>query len=103
MINNLKIVVVLPAYNAVRTLEKTYAEIPLDIVDEVVLVDDASDDNTVDLAKCIGITHIIRHENNRGYGGNQKTCYRHALDLGADIIVMLHPDYQYTPKLIHCT
>jgi glycosyltransferase involved in cell wall biosynthesis len=100
MINDLKIVVVLPAYNAERTLETTYAEIPLDIVDEVVLVDDASDDNTVDLAKCIGITHIIRHENNRGYGANQKTCYRYALDLGADIIVMLHPDYQYTPKLI---
>lgn len=95
-----KIVVVLPAYNAALTLEKTYREIPFDIVDEVILVDDASDDNTVDLAGKLGIRHIIRHDSNKGYGGNQKTCYTRALDLGADIIIMLHPDYQYTPRLI---
>jgi glycosyltransferase involved in cell wall biosynthesis len=95
-----KIVVVLPAYNAARTLEKTYQEIPLDLVDEVVLVDDASKDNTTQLAQSIGIRHVIRHDSNKGYGGNQKTCYRKALELGADIVVMLHPDYQYTPKLL---
>jgi len=95
-----KIVVVLPAYNAELTLEKTYREIPLDIVDEVVLVDDDSRDKTVEVARRIGIRHIIKHEQNKGYGGNQKTCYKKALELGADIIVMLHPDYQYTPKLI---
>jgi glycosyltransferase involved in cell wall biosynthesis len=100
MINNKKIVVVLPAYNAEKTLEVTYNEIPHDIVDEVILVDDASSDDTVGIAKKIGIRHIIRHDNNRGYGGNQKTCYRKALELGADIVIMLHPDYQYTPKLI---
>ena len=101
MIQNLKIVVVLPAYNAELTLKKTHDEIPMDIVDEVVLVDDASNDQTVSLAKEIGINHIIRHQNNQGYGGNQKSCYNKALDLGADIVIMLHPDYQYTPKLIH--
>ncbi|PIQ18928.1 MAG: glycosyl transferase family 2, partial [Flavobacteriaceae bacterium CG18_big_fil_WC_8_21_14_2_50_34_36] len=74
---------------------------PFDIVDEVILVDDNSTDNTIDVAKSIGIVHIIKHENNTGYGGNQKTCYNKALGLGADIIIMLHPDYQYTPKLIH--
>ena len=100
MYNNKKIVVVLPAYNASQTLVQTYKEIPLDIVDEVVLVDDASTDNTVEVAKKIGIRHIIRHEKNKGYGGNQKSCYNKALDLGADITIMLHPDYQYTPKLI---
>ncbi|MDB3946234.1 glycosyltransferase family 2 protein [Gammaproteobacteria bacterium] len=100
MINDHKVVVVLPAYNAARTLEKTYTDIPRDIVDEVVLVDDHSDDNTVDIAKRIGITHVISHKNNLGYGGNQKTCYRYALNLDADIVVMLHPDYQYTPTLI---
>src|ERR1700679_2600781 len=100
MINNKKIVVVLPAYKAERTLEQTYNEIPFDIVDEVVLVDDASPDNTVEEAKRIGIKHVIKHENNKGYGGNQKTCYNKALSLGADIVIMLHPDYQYTPKLI---
>ncbi|MCX7929283.1 MAG: glycosyltransferase family 2 protein [Chlorobi bacterium] len=100
MLDGKKIVVVLPAYNAERTLERTYAEIPHHIVDEVILVDDASRDRTVDLARRIGIRHIVVHERNRGYGGNQKTCYRHALELGADIIIMLHPDYQYTPKLI---
>jgi len=97
---NKKVVVVLPAYNAELTLEKTYQEIPFDIVDELVLVDDASKDHTSELAKRIGIQHVIRHEANKGYGGNQKTCYKKALELGADIVVMLHPDYQYTPKLI---
>ena len=95
-----KIVVVLPAYNAALTLKKTYDEIPFDIVDDVVLVDDFSTDNTVEVAKQIGIKHVIRHEKNKGYGGNQKTCYDKALALGADIVIMLHPDYQYTPKLI---
>ena len=101
MLNGKRICVVLPAYNAVDTLEKTYKEIPFDIVDDVVLVDDASNDKTSQKAKEIGIKHVIRHEKNRGYGGNQKSCYKKALDLNADIIVMLHPDYQYTPKLIH--
>jgi glycosyltransferase involved in cell wall biosynthesis len=101
MMNDKKIIVVLPAYNAEKTLEATYNEIPHSIVDEVLLVDDASSDHTVELAGKIGIKHIIRHDKNRGYGGNQKTCYRKALELGADIIVMLHPDYQYTPKLIY--
>ncbi len=100
MLKDKKIVVVLPAYNAERTLEQTYREIPFDIVDEVVLVDDASADNTVEVARRIGIRHVLRHEHNKGYGGNQKTCYRKALDLGADIVIMLHPDYQYTPRLI---
>ncbi len=100
MINNQKIVVVLPAYNAASTLEITYSEIPFDVVDEVVLVDDHSIDNTYDVAAKLGIQHIIRHENNKGYGGNQKTCYNKALELGADIVIMLHPDYQYTPQLI---
>jgi glycosyltransferase involved in cell wall biosynthesis len=100
MLNNKKIVVVLPAYNAALTLEKTYKEIPFDIVDEVVLVDDASKDETVRVGKQLGIKHIVRHDNNKGYGGNQKSCYNKALELGADIVIMLHPDYQYTPKLI---
>ncbi|MBI1221702.1 MAG: glycosyltransferase [Bacteroidetes bacterium] len=100
MINGKKLVVVLPAYNAAQTLEKTYREIPMDLVDEVVLVDDASKDDTVAKGKELGIEHIIRHEKNRGYGGNQKSCYKKALELGADIVVMLHPDYQYTPMLI---
>jgi glycosyltransferase involved in cell wall biosynthesis len=100
MFNGKKIVVVLPAYNAAPTLEITYKEIPMDIVDDVILVDDASKDNTSDLARSIGIKHVIRHEKNKGYGGNQKTCYDKALELGADIVIMLHPDYQYTPKLI---
>ncbi len=95
-----KIVVVLPAYNAEKTVERTYNEIPFDIVDEVVLVDDASKDQTSLQARTIGIHHVITHQKNRGYGGNQKTCYDTALSLGADIVVMLHPDYQYTPKLI---
>jgi glycosyltransferase involved in cell wall biosynthesis len=100
MILNKKIVVVLPAYNAAATLEQTYNEIPFDIVDEVVLVDDCSKDKTVEVAQKVGIRHIISHEKNKGYGGNQKSCYRKALELGADIVIMLHPDYQYTPKLI---
>jgi glycosyltransferase involved in cell wall biosynthesis len=100
MIGHKKVVVVLPAYNAERTLEQTYREIPSELVDEVVLVDDASGDNTVQLANQLGIRHIIIHDRNKGYGANQKTCYRKALDLGGDIIIMLHPDYQYTPKLI---
>ena len=100
MIGTKKIVIVLPAYNAALTLEKTYNEIPFDIVDEVVLVDDCSKDNTIEVAKKIGIRHVISHEKNKGYGGNQKTCYNKALELNADIVIMLHPDYQYTPKLI---
>ena len=101
MIDNKKVVVVLPAYKAAKTLVQTYNEIPFDIVDEVILVDDNSPDNTIDIGRNIGIKHIIKHENNLGYGGNQKTCYNKALELGADIVIMLHPDYQYTPKLIH--
>ena len=100
MLNGKKIIVVLPAYNASMTLEKTFREIPFDIVDDTILVDDASNDNTVQLAGELGIKHIIRHDQNKGYGGNQKTCYNKALELGADIVIMLHPDYQYTPKLI---
>lgn len=91
----------MPAYNAEKTLEKTYAEIPRDIVDIVILTDDCSRDNTIKKAKELGIEEILVHERNKGYGGNQKTCYNRALELGADIVVMLHPDYQYTPKLIH--
>jgi glycosyltransferase involved in cell wall biosynthesis len=101
MLNGKKIIVVLPAYNAALTLEQTYKEIPFDIVDDVVLVDDASRDNTSEVGSKLGIKHVIRHEKNKGYGGNQKTCYKKALELGADIIIMLHPDYQYTPKLLH--
>lgn len=101
MLNGKKIVVVLPAYNAARTLEPTYKEIPFDIVDDVVLVDDNSRDDTVAVGQRLGIRHIIKHEVNKGYGGNQKSCYKKALDIGADIVIMLHPDYQYTPKLIH--
>jgi len=100
MIIDKKLVVVLPAYNAELTLKKTYGEIPFDIVDEVVLVDDNSSDLTIEVARELGISHIIKHDRNRGYGGNQKSCYDKALELGGDIIIMLHPDYQYTPKLI---
>ncbi len=99
MLQNRRIVVVLPAYNAARTLERTVAEIPAEIVDDIILTDDASRDDTVDVARGLGL-HVIRHDRNRGYGGNQKTCYRAALERGADIVVMLHPDYQYTPKLL---
>lgn len=91
----------MPAYNAENTLVQTYLEIPREIVDEVILVDDHSKDGTTELAKKIGIEHVIRHEKNKGYGGNQKTCYNKALDINADIVIMLHPDYQYTPKLIN--
>lgn len=101
MILGKKIVVVLPAYNAARTIEMTYKEIPMDIVDEVVLVDDLSHDDTIEEARKLNIHHIIRHEKNLGYGGNQKTCYNKACDLGADLVIMLHPDYQYSPRLIH--
>ncbi|MFM1828095.1 MAG: hypothetical protein RL624_336 [Bacteroidota bacterium] len=101
MLNGKKIIIVLPAYRAAQTLERTYKEIPFDIVDDVVLVDDNSPDNTVEVAQAIGIRHIVKHEVNKGYGGNQKSCYAKALELGADIVVMLHPDYQYTPMLIH--
>ena len=101
MINNKKIIVVLPAFNAEKTLKQTYDEIPFDIVDEIILVDDHSDDATYNLAKQLGIQHVFRHDVNSGYGANQKTCYNKALEMGGDIIVMLHPDYQYTPKLLH--
>lgn len=100
MLHGKKIAVVLPAYHAGKTLEKTYKDIPLDIVDEVVLVDDCSGDDTVEVAGKLGIRNIFVHEKNKGYGGNQKTCYEQALALGADIVVMVHPDYQYAPKLI---
>lgn len=100
MIGNKKVVVILPAFNAEKTLRQTYKEIPFSIVDEVVLTDDASSDDTFIVAKELEITHILRHDANRGYGANQKTCYSAALALDADIVIMLHPDYQYTPKLI---
>jgi glycosyltransferase involved in cell wall biosynthesis len=99
MLHDQKIVVVLPAYRAERTLEQTYRAIPHDVVDDVLLVDDASTDGTVKLSKELGIRTFV-HEQNLGYGGNQKTCYREALKLGADIVVMLHPDYQYDPRLV---
>ena len=95
-----KVIVVLPAYRAALTLEQTYNEIPHDLVDEVVLVDDKSPDNTVEVARRLGIVHVVEHPVNKGYGGNQKSCYDKAKELGADIVVMLHPDYQYTPKLL---
>ena len=100
MLKGKKIVVVMPAFNAAQTLRKTYDEIPLNIVDEVILVDDCSSDDTVEVARTLGITHVLRHEQNKGYGANQKTCYNKALELGADVVIMLHPDYQYTPLLI---
>lgn len=100
MIGNKKIIVTMPAYNAEKTLEQTYREIPRDVVDLVILVDDASQDGTVELARRLGIDTVIMHEANRGYGANQKTCYQEALKRGADIVIMLHPDYQYTPALI---
>ena len=100
MIDGKKVVVVFPAYNAAKTLEKTYNELPFDIVDETILVDDASKDGTAELAERIGINHVIVHDNNRGYGGNQKSCYNKAIEVGADIAIMVHPDYQYTPLLV---
>lgn len=99
MIGNKKIVVVLPAYNAAKTLKKTIDDIPKDWVDEIILVDDASQDETVKIAKSLGLETIV-HERNKGYGANQKTCYQEALKKGAEIVVMLHPDYQYDPRLI---
>mgnify|MGYP004489959393 CR=1 FL=1 len=99
MINNKKVVIIMPAYNAEKTLEKTYNEIYQNFVDEIILVDDFSSDKTKEIAKKLNITTIV-HEKNKGYGGNQKSCYRAALKAGADIVIMLHPDYQYTPKLI---
>jgi len=100
MIDNKKIAVVLPAYNAEKTLRKTFDEIPHDIADFIILTDDKSNDKTIEVARQLQINHIIEHEINKGYGANQKSCYDKALSLGADIIIMLHPDYQYTPKLI---
>ncbi|MFZ1306143.1 MAG: glycosyltransferase family 2 protein [Ferruginibacter sp.] len=101
MILGKKLVIVLPAYNAAKTIEQTYNEIPFDIVDDIVLVDDNSIDNTTEVAAALNIKHIVVHEQNKGYGGNQKSCYNKAKELNADIVIMLHPDYQYTPKLIH--
>ncbi len=101
MFQNKKVVVVMPAYNAEKTLLKTYEEVMAqDIVDKIILVDDASSDNTAKVAASLPRTKVFVHERNRGYGGNQKTCYRLALEEGADIVIMVHPDYQYTPKLI---
>ena len=100
MLNNKKIIVVMPAYNAEKTLAQTYSEIPHDIVDDVILVDDASADGTVPEAQQLGIKHVVKAPKNKGYGGNQKSCYAKALSLGADVVIMVHPDYQYTPKLI---
>jgi len=99
MIHGKRLVVVLPAYNAARTLQKTFEELPHEIIDQVILVDDASSDETADMARKLGIRTFI-HPKNRGYGGNQKTCYRQALQCGADIVIMVHPDYQYTPALV---
>lgn len=99
MLNRKKLIVVMPAYNAARTLERTYHDLPFDIIDEVLLVDDASADTTVEVARSLGLPTFL-HEKNMGYGKNQKTCYREALKRGADIIVMVHPDYQYSPKLV---
>ncbi len=100
MIKGKIITVVMPAYNAAKTLEGTYNEIPHHIVDHVILVDDYSTDDTIRVAENLGIQNIIKHQKNLGYGGNQKTCYKRALELNSDIVIMLHPDYQYTPKLI---
>jgi glycosyltransferase involved in cell wall biosynthesis len=100
MYKNKKVVVVLPAYNAALTIKKTFEEIPHELVDDIILCDDASKDDTIQIAQSLGIKEIISHTQNKGYGGNQKSLYKRALELGADIIIMLHPDYQYTPKLI---
>jgi len=99
MLSGLKIAVVLPAYNAAETLRRTVAEIPREIVDDIILTDDASRDGTAELSRALGL-HTLQHDRNRGYGGNQKTCYAAALERGADIVVMLHPDYQYSPRLV---
>ncbi|OYU96166.1 MAG: glycosyl transferase family 2 [Bacteroidetes bacterium B1(2017)] len=100
MIKNKKIIVVLPAYNAENTLIATLNEIPFDIVDDIILVDDCSSDKTIEIAKSFGLKHVYQHDSNLGYGANQKSCYKKAIELNADIVIMLHPDYQYTPKLI---
>ena len=100
MIHGKKVIVVMPAYNAEKTVQQTYEEIPKDIVDEVILVDDRSSDKTAEVARQLGIEKVIVHDQNKGYGGNQKTCYREALKSGGDIVIMVHPDYQYTPRLI---
>src|SRR5262245_39088755 len=99
MLDNKKIAVIMPAYNAEKTLRQTYEDIPHEIVDDIILTDDCSSDETIKVARELGI-HTLRHETNKGYGGNQKTCYTEALNRGADVIVMLHPDYQYSPKLV---
>ena len=99
MLNGRKIVVVMPAYRAEKTLQRTYEAVPRDVVDEVILTDDASDDATAAVARKLGIPTFV-HETNRGYGANQKTCYLEALRRGADVVVMLHPDYQYEPRLV---
>jgi glycosyltransferase involved in cell wall biosynthesis len=99
MLSGKRVCVVMPAYNAATTLERTVAEVPRDIVDDIVVVDDRSRDETVDVARRLGL-HVVVHARNRGYGGNQKTCYLEALRRGADIVVMVHPDYQYTPLLV---
>ena len=100
MISNKKLVVVMPAYNAAKTLRQTVELLPMDVVDEIILVDDASTDNTVEVARSLGILQVLVHDENLGYGGNQKTCYARAVELGAEIVIMVHPDYQYTPKLV---
>jgi glycosyltransferase involved in cell wall biosynthesis len=100
MINNKKIIVVMPAFNAEKTIEKTYKGLPKDIIDDFILVDDGSEDNTAEVAFSLGINHVIKHEKNMGYGANQKTCYKKALEIGADVIIMVHPDYQYEPLLV---
>ena len=99
MLHNQRIAVVLPAFNAEKTLRRTYAEIPHDVVDDVILTDDASSDRTIEVARELGIFTVL-HQVNKGYGGNQKTCYSVALSRGADIVIMLHPDYQYAPRLV---
>jgi glycosyltransferase involved in cell wall biosynthesis len=99
MLNGKKLIVVMPAYNAARTLERTYNDLPFDVIDEVLLVDDASADATVEVSRSLGLTTFL-HDQNMGYGRNQKTCYREALKRGADIVVMVHPDYQYSPRLV---
>ena len=99
MIHGKKIVVVMPAYNAEKTLRRTWDELPHDVIDEVLLVDDASRDSTVQMARELGVRTFV-HQQNKGYGSNQKTCYREALNLGADVVVMIHPDYQYSPRLV---
>ena len=100
MLQKKKVIVVLPAYNAAKTLKITYKDVPLKWIDALILVDDGSEDNTNTIAQELGIQHIIQHAHNKGYGAAQKSCYQKALELGADIVIMLHPDYQYTPKLI---